>query len=503
MKIAIVGAGVAGSSVLRTLIDQGPLDQIQAIDVYEYRKETSKGLPYEDDDDALWLNSSADRVSCDPAKPMDFVDWLKDQGVKDEVIQGLVPRPLYGQYLHECFASYFAHDLVTVIQDRVVDFQAVDEAGLGIKADGRQNFSYALKTASHDQWVEGYGAVFFAVGHPPYADYYDLGGYDQFIRQVYPARQQLSALDDYQSIGIIGSGATSFDLLRYLDRHYASKAPWTLYIRTTPFTPTEVVLDGEPHLPSVDEDWMDRHRQPGTFNISLADLYQQVLEDFEGWGVDWKQVCRQHTLGDLSENIRQYFHPPRQLGIVQEYFSYLTPYLPDLYQALSQEDRDAYDRDQRPYVEHFRHVVPRPVMGMILDWLKEDKLRIVPGLSDIQWNEEKTAFDIYINGRVHESSEVLINATGFDLRLNQAAQQDELMGHLYDKHYITPAFKSGEGVSVTWPETQVVSQRFGLLPQVYFMGHFIFPTQYANNNAQLNMKQGRRSAEHLIRQLEA
>ncbi len=501
MKIAIVGAGVAGSCVLRSLIEDAPLEEIEAIDVYEYREQTSKGLPYEEDDDSLWLNSSADRISCDPDRPHDFVDWLQEHEVDEEIIQGLVPRPYYGAYLHDRFLPYFNHPLVTVIKEKVVDFQAHDQEALAMQADGRSSFTYQLQTEGGEGWSDDYQAVFFAIGHPSYADYYHLDSYPSFIRQPYPANKMLSSLDDRRSIGIIGSGATSFDILRYLDKHYDFRQPLTLYVRTTPFTPTKVLLQGEPYQSSIDEAWIEAHRCQETYNIPLEEIYQQVLKDFEAYGVDWEFTCQQHAVGDLSENIRQYYSQPKEVGIVQEYFSYLTPLLPDLYQSLSQEDKEAYNQDQRPYVEHFRNVVPYPVMGMVLDWMKEDKLRIVSGLTDIQWNEETDGFDIYLDGIQHENTHTLINATGFDLRISEAVKRDPLLRNLYNKHYLSSDFESGEGVAVTWPETQLISPRYGFLPQVYFMGHFIFPTQYANNNAQLNMKQGRRSAEHLIRQL--
>lgn len=503
MKIAIVGAGVAGSSVLRTLIEESPENMIDQVDVFDYRKETSRGLPYQEDDSTLLLNISADRISSYPDKSEDFVEWLKDKNLDHATQEGMVQRRHYGRYLHERFKSYFDHEKVHVYQSEVIDMLVFNDKEESIYQHSESKKRYRLQVKD-ESWTPFYDAVFFTIGHPPYADYYGLAEHPHFIRDPYPLYKSLGGLSGNQKVGIIGSGASSLDILRYLKEHVECDYPLPLYIQTTPFTPTQIELDEDAKPSRINERWIEEHRHSETGQIALADIWKQVHYDLKEHGADWSYIVEQFSIGDLSENIRQYYSQPRGLGVIQEYLSSLTHYLPDLYNALSMKDRQDYDTVYRPKVEHFRHTIPYETMGRVIDSLKKNKLRIVPGLDDIQWNEAKQVFDIYIDGNYHESCDVLVNGTGFEFRIKEAGPFNLLIHNLYQKGYITPADnESGQGIAVTWPECQLINQKFGQLDQVYLMGLFVHLTQYGNNNAQLNMKQGRRSAEHLIDRYQA
>lgn len=56
----------------------------------------------------------------------------------------------------------------------------------------------------------------------------------------------------------------------------------------------------------------------------------------------------------------------------------------------------------------------------------------------------------------------------------------------------------GEDVVVTWPQTQVINNKQGVLENTFFLGNYISHTQYANNNAQLMVKQAVRTTAYFI-----
>ncbi|AMB98636.1 hypothetical protein AWM75_00890 [Aerococcus urinaehominis] len=133
--------------------------------------------------------------------------------------------------------------------------------------------------------------------------------------------------------------------------------------------------------------------------------------------------------------------------------------------------------------------------------MAEGRLRIASGLTDIS---AQTAgnFMIEIDEQKRETCDYLINATGFQLNLEIASQTDPLIKNLLAKDWIQPADQeTGQGVMVNWPTCQIINQSYGMMPHLYCLGHYIHLTQYGNNNAQLNLKQGRRSAEHLMNQI--
>ncbi|AMB98637.1 hypothetical protein AWM75_00895 [Aerococcus urinaehominis] len=347
MRIAIVGAGVAGSSVLRTLLSVGPSTSPLEIDVYDYRTELSKGLPYQQDSDCLLLNSAASRVSAVRDQPNDFVTWLAQAGLSDDTLQGMARRQHYGDYLNQVFAPYFASDCVQVYHHKVVDVALVDAnkpaSGYRLKFS-QAEASPTTKNGQPDAWSSVYQAVFLCIGHPPYADYYHLSECSQYVGTPYPAKTQLAHLDPTKRIGIIGSSATAFDIWRYIRTNYELKQPLTFYVRQRPFTVAEVILaDDQALILSIDDDWLNQAQDEAGF-ISLDKILAQVRCDFQAMGIDWQPLVWREAIGDLSDNIRQFYQQDQELALLQAYISEITAYLPDLYNSLNHADRQRYDR---------------------------------------------------------------------------------------------------------------------------------------------------------------
>ena len=75
MDIAIVGAGISGSNVLKSLITHPNFQADDLIDVYEPRQSLGSGLPYEPtDDESIMLNTSSDVLSVDENNELDFTE---------------------------------------------------------------------------------------------------------------------------------------------------------------------------------------------------------------------------------------------------------------------------------------------------------------------------------------------------------------------------------------------------------------------------------------------
>ena len=73
---------------------------------------------------------------------------------------------------------------------------------------------------------------------------------------------------------------------------------------------------------------------------------------------------------------------------------------------------------------------------------------------------------------------------------------------MVNREIFTPALDGG--VLVTWPQGQVISQRYGTFDNLFLTGRWIMTTQYGNNNAQMSFTFGQQVAKQFLdRQVKA
>lgn len=491
MKIAIIGSGVSGSTVLKTLIQSQQLDETQdSIHIFDKRLINGKGMPYQADVLSLKMNTASHFLSADLDDREQFTRYLKAHHPDwNSDGEGLIPRPYYGEYLAEHFSPYYADKLVHKHQKEIVD--------LAVSSD--TPYCYQLKTATGEWLEQSFDSVFLAIGHPPYADYYHLDGQAHFIKNPYPFKEKLSQLPRNKRVGVTGSGASGLDVLRYYDDEQPWDYPMTFYVRNHPFASTGVPASEEDVHVSIDEDWLARQKANYGSLIPLDVMLDTVAKDFKQLAINWQAIVREYGSGHFSENIRVYEKQPKELARLTNYFDQITANMPDLYQSLSETDKSRFNKEYASYYDHFRSPVPSGTMTRIKKLLMQDKLRIVSGLSDIKLLADGS-FMIYCDGQPKEKTDYLINATGFNHHLDQAGPEQSLVFNLYNKGYFMPKYQ-GKDITVTWPETQVINARYGLMENLFVSGHYIFSTQYRNNNAQLIVKQARRMTQYYLKRV--
>lgn len=108
LRVAIVGGGFSGTSVLAHLVRHAALPF--HVDLYDARGAFHQGLAYGTKDVAHLLNVRADRMGALADAPEDFFLWLQggegkyaasELGIAKELkSEDFLPRTLYGRYLH-------------------------------------------------------------------------------------------------------------------------------------------------------------------------------------------------------------------------------------------------------------------------------------------------------------------------------------------------------------------------------------------------------------------
>lgn len=505
MQIAIVGLGVAGNGSLKALIDfqnQHP-NQPLTIDIYDEAGHLGHGSPYQEDDDKLIMNSLAHDLSIDADNPHDLLDWLTNHHPDYCDPSAFIPRAMYGAYLKDRMATYLNNDRVHIHYQHIQDIQVVDKVGHHITGSQDKPYHYQIQTAD-GQWQEAiYQAVFLNIGHPPYADHYHLIGHDGYIHDPYPVSDKLGVLDPSQKIGIIGSGLTGLDVMRYLQYHFAGQLARsiTFFTRSTPFSSAKQgPYDG--HIQATfNMDWIKNQKASHNGYIPLENILETFMADMTANDVDIKRVIDRYGTGSITEIRQELTHYDRDLQIFQIYTGIITPYLPDIYMGMSVLDRNTYKQEYLDTFEHFRSQMTHEALQDIIQWYDEEKVSFHDKLTDIKPHSDGGFEMIFENGS-SKHVDILVNAAGFESQLLPATEQDIFIKNMVDRDLFTPAIDGG--VLVTWPQAQVTSQRYATHDNLFLTGRWIMTTQYGNNNAQMSFAFGQEVARQFLdRQIKA
>lgn len=496
MKIAIVGGGLSGGSALKSIIDHPKFSKKDEIHIFEPREILGVGLPYSPDDESVMLNVSPDALSIDESKPLDFTKWLKKNYAEPTNFENLVARPRYGKYLEERFEPYFTHPQVTHFQTKIEDIEVLDaKTKEKINESKTEEFSYRLKKT--EGWQRGvYDAVFLALGHPAYADYYDLNGIKNYIANPYPMKDKLADFAGDERIGVIGSGATGIDLMRFFATNYDLKHPLTFYVQEQSFNFADIPYEKEDFQFTFSMNWIIKQKQAHDGIIPFALIFSTFIDDIKAEGVDVQQVYEHYKQGDL-ETIRKAVESKDQnLALIHAYNSKLVAFIPHLYNSLSGQDKEFYLENYHDKLLFFKSRVPYQTFIWLFELLDQGKIRVVHGISEIH-PQADGHFKAVANQT--EDVDVFINATGFDSRLTEASKSMPLIHNLFRNNIILPHL-DGHFVLVDWPQAQIINQKFGLMDNLFFYGLLMGGTQHENNDAQLTHQLASRSANWFMDQ---
>lgn len=496
MKIAIVGAGISGASALKSIINHQNLEKEDQIHLFEPRNKIGVGFPYRSDSKTAMLNISPDSLSMVDDKPLDFTHWLKENYKQIENFEGLVSRTQYGKYLYDRFKDYANHKQVCHFQLKIEDIKVLDKKTKKVIFESKNgNYLYQLKTSNG--WRDDiYDAVFLALGHPDYADYYNLNGKKNYIKNPYPLREKLTLFNNNDQIGIIGSGATGIDLMRFFATNYNFEKPLTYYVQNQGFYFADIPYEKKEFPFTFSMDWIKKEKEKNNGLIPFSLILSTFLQDIQSAGVNVKKVYEKYKKGDLASIRKAVDSKDQNLALIHAYNSKLITFLPHLYNSLSGQDKDFYLQNYHKKLLFFKARVPYKTFKWLFKLLDNNKLRIVYGLTDIKENIDGS-FTAFANKT--ENVDYFINASGFDNRLKEAGKGSKLISNLYYKNIILD-HSNGRFVLVDWPQAQVINQRFGLMNNLFFYGLLIGGTHHENNDAQLTHQLAKRSANYFMDQ---
>ncbi|MTH77140.1 FAD/NAD(P)-binding protein [Paracoccus aestuariivivens] len=213
LRVVIIGGGFSGASLAWQLAEM----RAQAvITVVEPRSELGRGLAYSTNEPTHRINVPAHRMSLDPERREDFLEWLteaEEQGRLDHDRQSVTEhgerfprREVFGRYVSERLAPHLETGTIRHIRARVGDVERALDGSLVLMLSDESRIRADI--------------VVLATGHPAPAvpkPVAGLTGAAQLIADPYdPVR--LAEVDKDARILVLGAALTSADVIATLDR---------------------------------------------------------------------------------------------------------------------------------------------------------------------------------------------------------------------------------------------------------------------------------------------
>lgn len=461
-RIAIVGMGPAGISVLRAMSQYDAYQACQIV-IYNNTQTFGTGMPYQKDSDLLLINQTADTMSIDPNNKLDFVNWVKEHKDSNQGPKSFLPRTWYGEYLKS--------KLDEAIEKMHPEIIYEDARAIRVQEDGR----YQVET---DQTSQSFDILHLCIGHLAYQDPYNLRGHKNYIHHPYPVQEKLSDFPEGSHIGIIGTGLTSIDLMRFLrnqPKHYdlsfiSRSGGFSLYREPE----TDLTL----HYLTLEN--LEKNRKNGF--VPLEKMIEWFRLECQEHGVDFDRLVERFGTGTTPQ-LREQLETQTDLDIVQTIIGKMDPYIADYMTALKVSDRRLFYSEYESLFHHLRAPMPKQSAERLIEGVDNQEIFVYAGIQSIEPLED--GFTIQLANK-SVTIDYLINATGHEMSLSEPEIQLPLIAQLVDE-YILEAEYNG-GAQVIWPSAEAVSQKYGILNNFYVHGQLVQGIQYGNS-AHLLMQQ--------------
>lgn len=471
MKIAIVGQGLSGASLLRSLIDHAPKSLTYQITVYEPFDQLASGFAYQNDSDVPLMNTAVRALSCQLHNSRDLYEWLLIHYPHEANPNNFIPRQIYGQYLNQAYAKYYLSENIITLHEEVLTCK-------------KQKEGYLLTTTKSKNTFD---VVFLALGHPPYADYYGLYGCKNYIHNPYPLSQTLKQLNTRHAVGIIGSGLTAIDIARTLKHDYNWDQTIRFYIQDQPFHTVAMPNNFTNIIRNINEDWLSEQNLP----LSLECLVNQFKNDMLANHIDLHYISNKFSLGSHDSIRQQLVADNMQLSKLQRYLWDLNPILPQLYNALFPSERIQYHKKYSQFIKHIKSQMPRKSLREIYQWFDSGEIDFISGLKKISPNQEN--FILTTDQQEFREFQI-INATGFQHRIDLAPYLPPLIKQLLDDKLISP--HPSHGLQVSYPSSQAVNIDKGLIPNLFIIGPWIDSVLLTSNDANITIRHADRVGQN-------
>ena len=475
MRVAIIGMGVAGTSVLREWTKAQKLNPSIQITVFTDKKTFGTGKAFQADDPGLLMNQAAKLTSIKPNNHHDFVDWIKVRHKDNQPENKFYPRAEFGAYVAERMNEWLAESKAKVIYDEVESIRIVNQ-------DYR--LTWASQTADFD-------AVHLCTGTFPYKDPYDLNDHPHTIADPFPMHEKLAKLPQGASLGVIGMGLTSIDVFRYTFAHRPD-IKVAFFSRTGTFKTLISDVDSiENQYITLENIEQEKAKHNGL--ITLATYLAWFKKELRFQKLSLDEALTAESLGS-KQSIKSQLAHQSEIDMIQAVLKNITLLQTDIWSTLTEADKHLFlDKYYKAWDKLRAPFPPETGEDLIKAW-DENVFQVYDNLVQVTKNESSFTFELDNDERIN--FDYVINATGNDINLSYDMEEVPLISQLINERIIQA--ETFGGIQVTVPTLSVVSQKYGVLNTLKAHGQLIAGIQFGNSSVRIISKSAKASVKDIL-----
>ena len=477
MRVAIIGMGTAGVSVLRQLVKHENFSQLK-VDVYDDDRNMGQGVPYQNDSSELLINMPSKSMSLNLDDDQEFWKWYQNQTEFNFSNPQYLPRFVFGHYM-KSYLSYYndQFDNLTIINDKVQEIftqSDVDDTDL----------KYHVCTCDDEKEWREYDYLFLTFGTFSYHDPYDLKGTKGYIQTPYPTYHTLDNVKDSDRIVIIGTGLASLDAVRYVAAHHP-------FLPITMTSRSAALPSVRGKMTKIQFTHLTKSRFNGIMkkhfgNVPLEKAVSLFLKECEDYGIDFNKLIYRRT-GNHVKDLEYDLNHEEEMGIFQSIIEHLKENLNWIWNSLSVKDQETFNRKYTKIIQLNSNPMPPRTARLLIKLIQNNELVIKKGLEDIVHKNEQFMLKYNDTTQNYELFDIVINATGSKTHLSQLDEDDQLILNLENRQ-IVQRHPMG-GIQIIPETNQVISPRYGTLKNVIAIGQMTNGVNKLRNGVKMIVNQ--------------
>ena len=477
MRVAIIGMGTAGVSVLRQLVKHENFSQLK-VDVYDDDRNMGQGVPFQNDSSELLINMPSKSMSLNLDDDQEFWKWYQNQTEFNFSNPQYLPRFVFGHNM-KSYLSYYndQFDNLTIINDKVQEiFTQCDVDDTDLK--------YHVCTCDDEKEWREYDYLFLTFGTFSYHDPYDLKGTKGYIQTPYPTYHTLDNVKDSDRIVIIGTGLASLDAVRYVAAHHP-------YLPITMTSRSAALPSVRGKMTKIQFTHLTKSRFNGIMknhfgNVPLEKVVSLFLKECEDYGIDFKKLIYRRT-GNHVKDLEYDLNHEEEMGIFQSIIEHLKENLNWIWNSLSVKDQETFNRKYTKIIQLNSNPMPPRTARLLIKLIQNNELVIKKGLEDIVHKNNQFMLKYNDTTQNYELFDIVINATGSKTHLSQLDEDDQLILNLENRQ-IVQRHPMG-GIQIIPETNQVISPRYGTLKNVIAIGQMTNGVNKLRNGVKMIVNQ--------------
>ncbi|MEB6169121.1 FAD/NAD(P)-binding protein [Staphylococcus pseudoxylosus] len=484
MRIAIIGMGTAGVTLLKELVKSESFSKMN-IDVYDNPINMGQGVPFQNDSAELLINLPAAQMSLNLENHREFYEWYEMQSTFKFSNPEYLPRFIFGHYMKD-YLQKFNHDYdnIHTIKEEVNEVFIESEIG-------QTDVTYCVCTSKEIENCKQYDIVFLTIGTLSYHDPYGLKGIRGYIKTPYPTYNTLDDVQDFDDIAIIGTGLASLDVIRYVTAHHP-KLPITVASRKGRLPSVR----GE--MPDIDFEYVtpenfNEIKRKHFGNVPLDEAIKLFLKDCALHHIDVETLVHR-SQDDPIKDLTYDLEHADELGKLQSILELAKENLNWIWNSLSREDQKRFLTNYQPILKENSNPMPPQTARLLIDHINHGTIKIKRDLEDVHYDDNKFNFK-YKDASV-ERFDIVINATGSKTQLADLDGDDQLVLNLENRQ-VVQAHPLG-GIQIVAETNQIISPRYGTLKHMYALGQLTNGINQSRNGVMMIVKQAVNVVDHLL-----